>query len=116
MGFEVQTVVNGLQALMMAGRSHPDVLIVDINMPEVDGLSVCLRLLSTQLPRFRALALFGRRPPERVVRPSSRHPKTCTKPEVAGPHSITSSAIGRMSGYGLPLAPPPQALPSDAVS
>jgi DNA-binding response OmpR family regulator len=45
MGFEVQTAVNGLQALMMAGRDHPDVLIVDINMPEVDGLSVCLRML-----------------------------------------------------------------------
>lgn len=45
MGFEVQTAVNGLQALMMAGRDHPDALIVDINMPEVDGLSVCLRML-----------------------------------------------------------------------
>jgi hypothetical protein len=33
---------------------------------------------ATNLPRFRALALFGRRPPERVVRPSSRRPKTCT--------------------------------------
>ena len=37
---------------------------------------------ATHFPRFRALALFGRRPPERVVRPSSRRPKTCTKAEV----------------------------------
>jgi CheY-like chemotaxis protein len=45
MGFEVRTAVNGLQALIMAARDPPDVLIVDVNMPEVDGLSVCARLL-----------------------------------------------------------------------
>jgi len=33
---------------------------------------------ATHLPRFRALALFGRRPPYRVDRPASRRPKTCT--------------------------------------
>ena len=44
------------------------------------------------LPRLRALALFGRRPPECVERPSFRRPKTCTNPEVSEPHSITSSA------------------------
>jgi hypothetical protein len=31
-------------------------------------------------PRFRALALFGRRPHERVESTSCRRPKTCTKP------------------------------------
>ncbi len=35
MGFEVQTAANGLQALIMARQNHPDVLIVDINMPEL---------------------------------------------------------------------------------
>src|SRR6516164_2910894 len=50
------------------------------------------------LPRFRALALFGRRPPERVVRPSlpaseNLH-KTCTKP--------ASRAAKKIGG------PPPQ--------
>ena len=34
------------------------------------------------LPRFRALALFGRRPPERVIVPSCRRPKTCTNPDI----------------------------------
>ena len=53
---------------------------------------------ATHFPRFRALALFGRRPPERVVRPSSRRPKTCTISEVDQPHSITSSA--RASSVG----------------
>jgi CheY-like chemotaxis protein len=44
MGFEVQTAANGLQALIKARRYHPDVLIIDINMPEADGLSVSARL------------------------------------------------------------------------
>ena len=30
-------------------------------------------------PRFRALALFRRRPPQRLDRPSSRRPNTCTE-------------------------------------
>src|ERR1700693_5859527 len=37
---------------------------------------------AAHFPRFRALALFGRPPPRRVVRPSSRRPKTCTYPEI----------------------------------
>jgi hypothetical protein len=34
-------------------------------------------------PRLRALALFGRRPPQRVDRPASRQPKTSTTPDIA---------------------------------
>jgi hypothetical protein len=33
-------------------------------------------------PRFRALALFGRRPSECVERPSFRRPKTCTEGDI----------------------------------
>src|SRR5437773_1969323 len=33
---------------------------------------------AAHITRFRALALFGRRPPDRVDRPSPRQPKTCT--------------------------------------
>ncbi len=48
MGFEVQTAANGLQALIMAGQNPPDVMIVDINMPEVDGLTVSVRMLDVR--------------------------------------------------------------------
>ena len=63
-------------------------------------------------PRFRALALFGRRPPQRVDRPSLRRPKTCTKAGVpstsaAGlvhgrctPGSGRSTALQTNLGYG----------------
>jgi CheY-like chemotaxis protein len=41
MGFEVETATNGLQALIKASRFYPDILVIDVHMPEVDGLSVC---------------------------------------------------------------------------
>ena len=45
MGFKVETASNGMQLLVKAHKFNPDVLIVDVNMPELDGLSVCAQLL-----------------------------------------------------------------------
>jgi CheY-like chemotaxis protein len=45
MGFNVETAANGMQLLLKARHSQPDILIVDVNMPEMDGLSVCSQLL-----------------------------------------------------------------------
>ncbi len=67
MGFEVQTATNGLQAMIIARRSPPDVLIVDVNMPEVDGLSVCLHLLSPG-GSFDVIVVTGSSNPETVER------------------------------------------------
>jgi CheY-like chemotaxis protein len=40
MGFDVETAASGLQALIKASQHQPDVLVIDVHMPEVDGLSV----------------------------------------------------------------------------
>ena len=40
MGFDVETAAGGLQALIKASQHQPDVLVIDVHMPEVDGLSV----------------------------------------------------------------------------
>jgi len=40
MGFDVDTATSGLQALIKASQHQPDVLVIDVHMPEVDGLSV----------------------------------------------------------------------------
>jgi len=40
MGFQVETAASGLQALIKASQHRPDVLVIDVHMPEVDGLSV----------------------------------------------------------------------------
>lgn len=43
-GYEVRSVTNGRQALQAAEREPPDLILLDINMPELDGFEVCTRL------------------------------------------------------------------------
>jgi two-component system, sensor histidine kinase and response regulator len=43
-GYEVRPVTNGRQALQAAEREPPDLILLDINMPELDGFEVCARL------------------------------------------------------------------------
>jgi CheY-like chemotaxis protein len=73
MGFNVETAANGMQLLLKARRSQPDVMIVDVNMPELDGLSVCARLLDP-----------GSKPLEVVVVTGSSDPETAERCESLG--------------------------------
>jgi two-component system response regulator MprA len=43
-GFEVTVAADGPAALLEAERSAPDVIVLDVAMPAIDGLSVCRRL------------------------------------------------------------------------
>ena len=43
-GYEVITAVDGLEALHLAERAHPALIILDIEIPEPSGLSVCRTL------------------------------------------------------------------------
>ena len=40
-GFEVLKAYNGKQAIEMTGKERPDLLLLDIMMPELDGFQVC---------------------------------------------------------------------------
>jgi DNA-binding response OmpR family regulator len=40
-GYEVETTGNGLEALEIARRDHPDLLLLDIMLPGMDGFEVC---------------------------------------------------------------------------
>jgi CheY-like chemotaxis protein len=73
MGFAVETATNGMQLLIKARRNHPDVMIIDVNMPELDGLSVCTRLLDP-----------GSKPVEVVVVTGSADPQTAERCESLG--------------------------------
>jgi two-component system, OmpR family, response regulator MprA len=49
-GFEVTIAPDGGAALVAAERSAPDVIVLDVAMPAIDGLSVCRRLRGKGLP------------------------------------------------------------------
>jgi signal transduction histidine kinase len=50
-GFEVRPVTSGAQALRAAERDPPDLVLLDINMPEMDGYEVCRRLKQIDVVR-----------------------------------------------------------------
>ena len=43
-GYEVITALTGAEGLKLAYRLHPDVIVLDIMMPDLDGYETCLRL------------------------------------------------------------------------
>lgn len=45
-GYEVRTAPDGARALTETARWHPDVLVLDLLMPFVDGLTLCRRMRS----------------------------------------------------------------------
>ncbi len=42
--FAVETAADGQEALSVARRVHPDVMVLDARMPRLDGLSACRKL------------------------------------------------------------------------
>ena len=51
-GFEVSTAVDGAEALRSATETRPDAIVLDINMPVLDGVSVvtALRAMDNDVP------------------------------------------------------------------
>jgi two-component system response regulator ResD len=43
-GYEVKVAQDGAQALEISGEWHPDLVVLDLMLPEIDGLEVCRRL------------------------------------------------------------------------
>jgi len=68
LGFNVDTASNGIQALVKASRGKPDVLVIDVNMPEVDGLSVCAHLLDSDKAPVNVIVITGSRDPDTLER------------------------------------------------
>jgi CheY-like chemotaxis protein len=59
MGFDVETASNGLQALIKAGQHRPDILVIDVHMPEVDGISVLAYLPETAQKSLHVIVVTG---------------------------------------------------------
>ena len=60
MGLNVSSASNGLKAMLEIKTSPPDLLILDIDMPQADGFKVCERLSQTGMGRFPVIILSGR--------------------------------------------------------
>ncbi len=50
-GYTVQTADNGPQAIEIAQTSSPDLILLDINMPGMDGFETCVRLKQDERTR-----------------------------------------------------------------
>ena len=50
-GYRVLCALDGEQALLSAQREKPDILVIDIGMPKMDGVEVCRRLKSNETTR-----------------------------------------------------------------
>jgi CheY-like chemotaxis protein len=113
--FQVETAMNGAQLLVKVRNNHPNILIVDVKMPLLDGLSVCTRLLEP-----------GRKSLEVVVVTGSSDPETPERCESLGTFfgrkgpDFWKSIEGALSEIypdlackmeGAPLTPPDTAVP-----
>ena len=43
-GFQVMVASDGIEGLRMASDLHPDIIVLDVNLPKMDGFQVCKRL------------------------------------------------------------------------
>jgi CheY-like chemotaxis protein len=68
LGFNVETVSDGLHAFLQASRFEPNTLMVDVNMPELDGLSVCEHLLSSGRAPMNVIVITGSRDQDTLER------------------------------------------------
>ena len=55
-GFDVILAYNGITGLKIAEEHRPDVLVLDLTLPDIDGLEVCKRLREN--PRYRHLPIL----------------------------------------------------------
>lgn len=57
-GYEVLTAHNGLEGLQTAHQMRPDLVVLDVNMPWMDGLEVCRRLRLDGEPALRYVPIL----------------------------------------------------------
>jgi excisionase family DNA binding protein len=62
LGTDVESVDNGVEALVSVGRHVPDLIVLDIVMPGMDGLEVCKLLRSNPTTRsMKIIAITGKK-------------------------------------------------------
>jgi len=57
-GYQVLSAVNGKQALEIAARESPDLMLLDVRLPLVDGPEVCSRIKKDEKLKHIPIVLF----------------------------------------------------------
>ena len=57
-GHEVVTAQDGLEGLELLKAEKPDIMILDLLMPKMDGFSVCKELQDTRWSKFRGMPIL----------------------------------------------------------
>jgi CheY-like chemotaxis protein len=94
-GFKVVTALGGFMGLMRAFNEHPDAIVLDIHMPDMDGWEVCRKLTvnskTQNIPIVFLTALWG---PNDFERAKALDVKEClTKPVNPEKLAVTLNAI-----------------------
>jgi len=63
-GYEVEHAASGLDGLVRAGEHPPDLLLLDLNLPDMDGLSVCRELRGNPVARDTPIIMLTARAQE----------------------------------------------------
>ena len=66
-GYEVAAASNGINALIDVGRIKPDLLILDVMIPGVDGIEVCRRIKDDSANKTAIIVISGNAESEKKV-------------------------------------------------
>jgi CheY-like chemotaxis protein len=58
-GYEVYGAINGDEGLSMAKELQPDVILLDINLPDIDGYEVARQIRSSKKDRLRYVPIIA---------------------------------------------------------
>ncbi len=71
-GYELMEASDGEEALSTARQHHPDLILLDVMMPKIDGIAVCRQLKKDANMPFTPIILWPRKPTPRTSSPGSR--------------------------------------------
>ena len=77
-GYDIVTATDGEAALTRARETLPDLILLDVMMPKLDGLEVCRRLRAEATLPFMPIILVTARTDPRTWWPGSRQAATNT--------------------------------------
>lgn len=66
-GYDISSANDGISALIEVGRTKPDLLILDIMIPGVDGIEVCRRIKADATNKTAIIAISGQTETEKRI-------------------------------------------------